>query len=183
MLGSFDVDIKVVGAELNNEEGVKSLVSQVKESVGSIDILYNNAGIQNEWKEVWELTIKEWKESFQINLFSIIGINNGLIPDMIKKGFGRVIITTSGIQDVPQMAPYSASKAAIDKYCLDMAAELKQSGVLINALDPGWLRTDLGGPDGEHAVETVVPGALAPLLTEGVIANGAAYHAHDFSEL
>lgn len=183
MLEPFDVKTHVAAAELNSEAGALSLVEQVKASVGSVDIIYNNAGVQNEWKEVWELSIAEWKELFQINLFSVVAISNGLIPEMVKKGFGRVIVTTSGIQDCPQMTPYSVSKAAVDKYCLDMAAELKDSGVLINALDPGWLRTDLGGPDGEHPVESVIPGALAPLLTDGVILNGKSYHAHDYKKL
>lgn len=62
--------------------------------------------------------------------------------------------------------PYAASKAAIDKYAFDMAGSLKGTGVMMNLLDPGWLRTDLGGPKAPNAVESVIPGALVPLLIE-----------------
>ncbi len=183
MLEPYDVEKKVIAGELNSEEGTQSLIDGVLEQVGYVDILYNNAGIQNEWKEVWNLTVAEWKELFQINLFSVVQINNVFIPIMVKRGWGRVIITTSGIEDIPQMAPYSVSKAGIDKYCRDLAAELKDTDVKIFALDPGWLRTDLGGPEAEHDVETVIPGALAPLLLDGEIPSGASYHAHDYREV
>ena len=59
---------------------------------------------------------------------------------------------------------YAASKAALDKYVFDMAPKLAGSGVTMNLLDPGWLRTDLGGPNATGAVESVLPGALVPAL-------------------
>lgn len=183
LLKPYSVETKVIAGELDTEESVQLIIDAVLNHPGHVDIVYNNAGIQNDWKEIWDLSVAEWKELFQINLFSIVQINTALIPVMIKRGWGRVIITTSGIEDIPQMAPYSVSKAGIDKYCLDMAAELRDTGVRINALDPGWLRTDLGGPEAEHDVETVIPGALAPLLTDTVIPNGASYHAHDYKEI
>ncbi len=183
LISSYDIETKVVAGELNSEEGTQMVIDGVLEQVGYVDILYNNAGIQNDWKEIWDLTVAEWKELFQINLFSIVQISNALIPLMVKRGWGRTIITTSGIEDCPQMTPYSVSKAGIDKYCRDLAAELKDTDILINALDPGWLRTDLGGPEAEYDVETVLPGALAPLLTDNIIPNGANYHAHNYKEL
>jgi NAD(P)-dependent dehydrogenase (short-subunit alcohol dehydrogenase family) len=179
MIKEFGVQKIGVEGELATEAGTIMVIDSVSRAVGCPDIIYNNAGIQNEWKEVFDMTVAEWKELFQINLFSIVQINNYFIPLMIKRNSGNVIITTSGIQDIPQMLPYSVSKAGIDKYCSDMVAQLNNTGVLINALDPGWLKTDLGGPEAEHEVETVVPGALAPLLTQGIIPNGASFHAHD----
>ncbi len=61
---------------------------------------------------------------------------------------------------------YAASKAALDKYVRDMATHLKGSGVLMNLLDPGWLRTDLGGPSAPNSVDSVLPGALVPVLLD-----------------
>ncbi len=183
MLEPYDIQKMVISGELNSEKSVQRIISAVIDKIGGVDILYNNAGIQNEWKDVFDISVAEWKELFEINLFSIVQINNALIPLMIEKGWGRVILTSSGIQDIPQLLPYSVQKAGLDKYCKDIVPKLEGTGVTINSLDPGWLRTDLGGPHGQHAVETVIPGALAPVLLEGAIPNGASYHAHEYKTM
>jgi NAD(P)-dependent dehydrogenase (short-subunit alcohol dehydrogenase family) len=98
---------------------------------------------------------------------------------MIDRGFGRVINLTSGIKDQPELAPYGASKWAVNKLSDDLAIKLKDTGVRINTLDPGWLRTDLGGEHADHAVEAVLPGALAPALIEDDGPNGQFFSAID----
>lgn len=177
LIRKYPIEIKTVGAPLDTEEGVQDIIDFVQSEVGSVDILYNNAGIQNEWTDTFDNDMTVWKKIFQINLFSVVQLCNALIPAMVAKGFGRIINTTSDIEGVPQMACYGAAKMAIEKFTSELAYELKSSGVKINALDPGWLRTDLGGPDGTNAVETVIPGALAPLLTD--IPNGSLFKAQE----
>jgi 3-oxoacyl-[acyl-carrier protein] reductase len=83
-----------------------------------------------------------------------------LIPKMIERGFGRVINTTSGIKDQPEQAGYSASKAALDKFTRDLGTKLEGSNVLINLTDPGWCRTDLGGPHAPNSPESSLPGVI-----------------------
>jgi NAD(P)-dependent dehydrogenase (short-subunit alcohol dehydrogenase family) len=92
-----------------------------------------------------------------------------------------VVNVTSGIKDEPQLMPYAASKAALDKYVYDMAPHLKNTGVLMNLMDPGWLRTDLGGPNAPNPVESVIPGALVPVLLDDDTC-GKFFHAQDYRE-
>jgi NAD(P)-dependent dehydrogenase (short-subunit alcohol dehydrogenase family) len=102
---------------------------------------------------------------------------------MKRRGYGRIVNVTSGIKDTPNLAPYGVSKAAVDKYTSDLAAELKDSNVLVNRLDPGWLKTDLGGPDAMYPVEDVLPGALVPALLDDNGPSGELFAAQDYRML
>ena len=96
--------------------------------------------------------------------------------------WGRVINLSSGIKDTPQLTPYSVTKAAVDKYTKDIAAELTNTNVLVNMLDPGWLKTDMGGENAENEVETVLPGALVPALLDNNGPSGYFFQAQDYRD-
>jgi NAD(P)-dependent dehydrogenase (short-subunit alcohol dehydrogenase family) len=171
-----------VEGDLASEAGVRTVIEGVRSGPGQVDILYNNAGIQNRWNNVWEISLDEWRLTFQVNLFAMVALCNAFVPHMVKRNYGRVVNVTSGIVDTPQLAPYSVSKAAVDKYTRDLAAELRGTHVLVNMLDPGWLKTDMGGPNAQHSVETVLPGALVPVLFENDGPNGQFIAAQDYRE-
>jgi NAD(P)-dependent dehydrogenase (short-subunit alcohol dehydrogenase family) len=122
----------------------------------------------------------DFRRSFEVNAISAIRITYRLLPEMRARGWGRIVQVTSGIQEIPQLMAYAASKAALDKFVRDTVPSLRQSGVLMNLLDPGWLRTDLGGPNAPNAVETVLPGALVPVLIEGEV-HGVLFRAQDYA--
>lgn len=182
-LSGYGIQTHAVAGDLATPEGIASIIQGVRNGPGYIDILYNNAAIQNTFKSVWEITQDEWRESFQINVFAMVALCNAFAPDMKQRGFGRIINLSSGIKDCPSLAPYSATKAAVDKYSRDLAAELQGSNVLVNYLDPGWLTTDLGGPHADFGVETVMPGALVPALLEDHGPSGRLYAAQDYKYL
>jgi len=152
----------------------------VERRAGHIDILYNNAAVQNEWQSVWKIERSTWEGVFDVNVFALVALCNAFAPGMIRRGYGRIVNLTSGIRDIPELAPYSVSKAAVDKYTADLAARLKGTNVLVNTLDPGWLRTDMGGPNGEHDVTTVLPGALVPALLPDFGASGKRFSAQEY---
>ncbi len=182
-LKAYEVKTHVVAGELDTMEGIQAIIGGVKQGPGSVDILYNNAAIQSESKPIWEFTFEEWMHSFQVNLIAMIAMCNAFAPEMRQRGYGRIVNLTSGIQDQPNLAPYSVTKAAVDKYSRDLAFELKGSNVLVNCLDPGWLRTDLGGPNAWFPVEAVLPGALVPALLEDNGPTGRFFAAQDFKYL
>jgi NAD(P)-dependent dehydrogenase (short-subunit alcohol dehydrogenase family) len=182
-LKAYDVQTYAVAGDLDSTKNVEALIQRVKAGPGPVDILYNNAAIQNQWKPIWEIGPDEWLRSFQVNLFAMVALCNAFAPEMKRRGYGRIINLTSGIKDIPQLAPYSVSKAAVDKYSRDLAAELQGTNVLVNYLDPGWLKTDLGGPNAENEVETVLPGALVPALLEDHGPSGRFYAAQDYKVL
>ena len=99
---------------------------------------------------------------------------------MIERRWGRVINLISGINMQPQLAPYAISKAALKKYVEDFVPILKDSGVAMNSLDPGWLKTDMGGQEAPNSVDSVIPGALVPALLSHSV-SGREFKAQDYA--
>lgn len=176
LLKKFDVKTYSVYGELSNEADVNNLIEQVKDLNINIDILYNNAGIMTSYKNNYlEHSWEDWMLSMKVNVFAVYSLCSAFIPQMLDNGFGRIVNVISGITHEPELAPYGASKWALIKLTDDLAIKLKDTTVRINTLDPGWLRTDLGGEFAEHAVEAVLPGALAPVLIENNGPNGKSF--------
>ncbi|WP_059042042.1 SDR family NAD(P)-dependent oxidoreductase [Paenibacillus rubinfantis] len=150
-----------VQAELANHEEVMAMLDEIEAKGTPVDIVFNNAAVQIAYRtDYWKTPVSDFEQSFQINFISIATICNRLIPKMIERGFGRVINTTSGIKNEPEQAGYAASKAALDKFTKDLASRLEGTDVMINLNDPGWCRTDLGGPQAPNSVESVLPGIV-----------------------
>ena len=160
-LAAKGVQVHQVAAELSNPSQVDALLATVLSLGSGIDIVYNNAAVMTAYRSDWlNVPSEDFRKSFEVNVTALIRICHGLIPGMVERGWGRIINVTSGVQDQPELIAYSISKAAVDKFVTDTAGHLKEAGVLINLLDPGWLRTDLGGPNAPNSVESVLPGAL-----------------------
>lgn len=160
-VSKLGVQAYAVQAELSDISAVHRMLDEIEEKELSIDILFNNAGVQVAYrKDYFKTPVEDFTQSFMINTIAPAMICYRLIPKMIEKGFGRVINTTSGIQNEPEQAGYSASKAALDKFTKDLGSRLNDTNVMINLADPGWLRTDLGGPHAPGAVESCIPGMV-----------------------
>jgi NAD(P)-dependent dehydrogenase (short-subunit alcohol dehydrogenase family) len=161
-LQAFDVQTHVATGELSTSTGVTQIISQATAAPGPVDILYNNAAIMSKSESILTVDQAEWDRVFQVNVWALIALCQAFAPGMRERGYGRIVNLTSGIVNQPDAAVYSVSKAAVDKYSRDLAAEFKDENVLVNYVDPGWLRTDMGGKDAWFPVEDVLPGALVP---------------------
>ena len=176
-LSAKGVKVRAVAGELADAEER----DRVLDEVGPVDVLYNNAAIGSRFfEDPWEVTAEEMRRVFEVDTVAPILICGRLVPGMLERGFGRVINVTSGIRDQPQRTPYAIAKAALDKYVRDFAPALSGTGVTMNLLDPGWLRTDLGGPNAPGDVASVVPGALVPALLDDEI-SGRWFNAQEYA--
>ncbi len=183
LLKAYDVNVHVAAGDLATDDGVQAVIDGVMAGPGYVDILYNNAAIMSPWMDIFELSKDVWLKTFQVNLWAIIQLCQAFAPGMQERKYGRIINLTSGITDQPNLAPYSVSKAAVDKYSRDLAVAVKDDNVLVNYLDPGWLKTDMGGENAFEEVETVLPGALVPALLEDNGPTGRFFAAQDFKYL
>lgn len=179
-LAAKGVKVLTVEADLASPKAAEVMAQEAERLSGGIDILYNNAAIMTPWRPDFIAPIEDYRMSFEVNVFSLIKICDVILPRMKERGFGRIVNVTSGIQDQPELTPYAISKAAVDKYVKDMACKLAGSDVLMNLMDPGWLQTDLGGPNAPNTVETVLPGALVPVLLDKAEGSGRLYRAQEY---
>lgn len=182
-INQMNVKVHCVAGELATQAGIDAVIAGVKSGPAYVDILYNNAAVSNNSKSVFEFSPQEWMQTFQVNLFAMAQLCAAFGPGMRERGYGRIVNVTSGIKDQPNLAPYSASKAAVDKYTQDLAVEFKGSNVLVNHIDPGWIKTDLGGPNAWEEVSSVIPGMLVPVLLDDNGPTGRFYAAQDFKGL
>ena len=177
------VSVVSLQADLSDPAQLLKLIAETERAALQIDILYNNAAIMMPYHtDVWLISEQEFRISFEVNVISQIRLCNAFIPSMIARSWGRVINLTSGINLQPQLAPYAISKAALKKYVEDCVPILEGTGVTMNSLDPGWLKTDLGGQEAPNSVDSVIPGALVPALVSHCV-SGIEYKAQDFSGL
>ena len=183
---ALGVEVICLAAELSIHSEVIQLLDAIEATGKPIDIVLNNAGIQVTYQEnYWATPVDDFTLSYNVNVIAISTICYRLIPKMIARGFGRVVNTTSGIKDDPQQAAYSASKAALDKFTIDLASKLDNTGVTLSLTDPDWCRTDLGGPHANHSPESALPGVIvAAFLSDTKNVKGCRYiHAQAFSGL
>ncbi|MBN1797329.1 MAG: SDR family oxidoreductase [Spirochaetales bacterium] len=176
------IDVLQLEADLSDSDATQRLAEEAENKSGGINILYNNAAVMTPYLQAFTAPPEDYRKSFMVNVISPIIICDVIVPHMIKRGFGRVINVTSGIQDEPELMPYAISKAALDKYVKDLAKRLSGTGVIMSLLDPGWLRTDLGGPKAPNSVESVLPGALVPALLGNEAQSGNFFRAQDYKE-
>jgi NAD(P)-dependent dehydrogenase (short-subunit alcohol dehydrogenase family) len=174
--------VHTLTAELSNGDEVERLIDEALELSGGIDVVYNNAAIMTPWTEAHTTVAADYRTSFEVNVIALVRISDRLLPGMRTRGWGRIVNVTSGIENIRELLPYSMSKAAVDRYVRDCAPSLEGTGVIMSLLDPGWLRTDLGGSEAPNAVETVLPGALVPAKLPDDAPSGQFFNAQDYRE-
>ena len=158
---ALGVEAYAVEAELSDLDAVKAMLAEIDKRGTQVDIILNNAGMQIAYRVDYLATpTEDYTESFKINTIAPMMICYHFLPGMMARGFGRILNTTSGIRLDPQQAGYSASKAALDKVTIDLGSKVQGTDVMINLTDPGWCRTDLGGPHAPNAPESAIPGIV-----------------------
>jgi 3-oxoacyl-[acyl-carrier protein] reductase len=179
-LSGLGVEVRVLAAELSDGKAVDSLIDRVLRDLGGVDILYNNAAIMTPWRDAHTTPMHEYRQSFEVNVMALTRLCDRLLPAMLSRRWGRIVNVTSGIENIRELLPYSMSKAAVDRYVRDVSPSLEGTGVIMSLLDPGWLRTDLGGEKAPNAVETCRPGVLVPVLLDDAAPSGKFYRAQDY---
>jgi len=185
------IDAHPIVIDVSNPASIKKAAVQVEQDFGRLDILVNNAGVMvdDRGKKVSEQTLDTWRETFDTNVFGLIATTDAFLPLLRKSDAGRIVNLSSilgsielhatpgsPIYEAKDTPAYNVSKAAVNAYTVQLAHELKDTRVKVNAAHPGWVKTDMGGEGAmmeiEDGAKTSV--ALATIGPDGP--NGAYVH-------
>jgi len=122
----------------------KELVARALSEFGRIDVVVNNAGIWT-YGEIGSMNENHWDETMEINLKGVFNICNEVVPFLKKNGGGRIIniSSTAGQRGEAFHSHYAASKGGILAFTKSLAVELAPYNILVNAVAPGWVDTDM----------------------------------------
>ncbi|HET9673980.1 MAG TPA: SDR family oxidoreductase [Gaiellaceae bacterium] len=159
-----EIDGLAIEADVSKREDVERMVETVERELGPIDLLVANAGVMIEETAAWEVDPDEWWHVQEINVLGVYLSTRAVIPGMLERGRGRIVITASGAAYLPgsRGTAYSTSKAAVNRYGETLALQL-EGRIPVFPISPGLVRTDMiGGRLGDDAPWT--PPELAPEL-------------------
>ena len=155
---------KVVPMQLDvtNQVSVDRLLNKVEKTFGRLDILVNNAAILIDRDDVVASSadLETVKTTLETNLIGAWRMCKAFIPLMKKNNYGRIVNVSSGAGEFEYMATsggywpaYCVSKASLNALTVMLASELKGTNILVNAVCPGWVRTDMGGSNAPRSVQ------------------------------
>jgi NAD(P)-dependent dehydrogenase (short-subunit alcohol dehydrogenase family) len=163
-LAADGCDVSTAILDVTSERSIRAAGLDIIERFGHVDVLVNNAGILVAGDidvegdaGVLQTSTDDLRRTFDTNVFGAAAVSRAFIPGMIEHRYGRVVNVSSTAGQLATMgtyAPaYSMSKAALNALTRQLAAATKGTGVLVNSACPGWVRTDMGGPNAPRSVD------------------------------
>lgn len=170
-LGDLAEHAIAVPMDVADDASIGAAYRLAVERVGHVDVLINNAAVllfEND--DVLAIPAAGFRETFATNVFGIIEVCRAFVPPMAERGYGRIVNVSSGAGQLATMSTYAPayaiSKTAVNAFTRILAETYRSRGVLANAVCPGWVRTDMGGPSAprsvEHGVDTTIWLATLP---------------------
>jgi NAD(P)-dependent dehydrogenase (short-subunit alcohol dehydrogenase family) len=157
-LGEAARDAIAVRMDVTDSATVEAARRSVVERFGTVDVVVNNAAVLLfEDSDLLSIPLEGFRDTFEANVFGMIEVCRAFVPAMAQRGYGRIVNVSSGAGQLAGMSTYapaySMSKAAVNAFTRILAATYDGRGVLVNSVDPGWVRTDMGGPSAPRSVE------------------------------
>ena len=152
--------IEYTQLDVTNAAHIAALAEDCKSRLGRVDVLINNAGILahdlSQPVSIFDDDAASISNTFVTNTLAPIMLTNALIPLMRTRNYGRIVNVSSGMGQLSDMGSYHAgyriSKTALNSATTICAAELAGSNIKVNAVSPGWVRTDMGGSNASRSV-------------------------------
>jgi NAD(P)-dependent dehydrogenase (short-subunit alcohol dehydrogenase family) len=163
-------EVIAVTLDVTRQHQVDALAHWIGTCYGRLDVLVNNAGGHYDREANASTTdIAPARDALDTHLFGSWRLSSAMLPLMRRHGYGRIVNVSSGCgatgSNGSNCVAYRTSKAALNAYTRSLATELEGSGIVVNAVCPGWVATELGGPGGrpvERGAAGIVWAACLP---------------------
>ena len=148
-----NLNLEIYQADVSQRKEVSNMINYILNKYKKIDVLVNNAGIDQE-KVFQDITDEDWNKIINVNLYSVFCVSQEVVPSMIHNKNGCIINISSiyGLTGGSCAALYSATKAGIDGITKSLAKELGPSNIRVNSIAPGYIDTDMNK---HYSIETV----------------------------
>lgn len=142
-----------VRCDLSSPSDIAQAVAEAESTLGSADILISNAGVPGPFGPVWEVDPEAWWQAQEIHIRAPMLLMHRLLPGMIARGRGRIICISAIASRMvaPNLSAYCTGKIALNRLVAQAAAELRDTGVSVFAIDPGFVFTQLARETMESA--------------------------------
>ena len=159
----------VVQLDVSDVAAVQRAIDDVVARHGRLDVLCNNAGVSTARGPVAEVAPEAFAGVQAVNLIGLFACCHAALPHMVTAGYGRIVNVSSGaaIMCNPGESAYAASKAAVNALTIAMAKEVEASNVLVNAMSPGSVKTDMNPTSGVPPSEAVPTAVWLASLPNG----------------
>jgi NAD(P)-dependent dehydrogenase (short-subunit alcohol dehydrogenase family) len=186
LLRSERIDAEAVVLDVTSAESVEAAAAEVRARHGRLDVLINNAGILPEATQVDEngpFSPEMFRTTFETNVFGAVAVVHSFLPLLRESPAGRIVnVSTTmgslGEQLNPQspyyhlvVPAYQGSKAALNALTIALAKSLRDTHIKVNAICPGWIQTDLGGPDNRAAAPMTADEGAQIVVDMACLAN------------
>jgi len=173
------LDVHFVHLDVTDESSVSRAAKRIEEEVGHLDALVNNAGIGGPPLPPSRTPLDEVRRTYETNVFGVIAVTNAVLPLLRRSPAGRIVNMSSVLGSLthaaaledptgvfppgvfPVLLDYNTSKAALNAVTVTYANELRDTPILVNAVSPGFVATDINGHQGTLTPEE---GARIPVL-------------------
>jgi NAD(P)-dependent dehydrogenase (short-subunit alcohol dehydrogenase family) len=157
-LSAENVSATAAQLDVSDPASVERLADSIAADPGRLDVLVNNAGVSGPYAvSAAEVPLDDVKELLETNLFGAWRLTQALLPLLRRSGHGRVVNLSSGMGQLEEMGggspAYRVSKSGLNALTRIFANEESDSGILVNSVSPGWVRTDMGGSGARLSVE------------------------------
>jgi len=184
------VDAKVIVIDVSKRDSIAAAVARVEKEYGRLDILVNNAATLNYATDGAASSAGDGvlRETFETNFFALVNVTQAFLPLLKKSSGARIVNLSSILGSIAEHADpnspiypmkftaYDCSKAAVNMFTNHLAHELKNTKIKVNAAHPGWVKTDMGGPEAPMEIVDGAKTSVALATLDDTGPSGGFFH-------